>query len=517
MRRFLLPLLLSVSIAAGGCTQQSPADGVPVPPDGEVVVIGSFDWSVPERFGLDADGDGRLDMPNSIEFVLNRSPGTCSTGCADVTALFTVVLDASQVELVDGNARSIPIDGYEWTLVGKDESKLVASESSQAVVELPEGTFAASLEIRGGGQVRELTGEIEVNDILIVSIGDSFASGEGNPEIPGDPPRWADDGLADGSAAELAHDVAHRSSLAGPAQAALQLERSDPHTSVTFLSLAASGASIEDGMLGPGDEAVAGNGQRYTLRPQLEELGEMIGCREGSKACHRTIDALLISAGGNDIGFSFTLGSLIVLDPGLVVNPIYGNLLNNLVADVESQIDDLGSRFADLAVEIQGLDPTSVYLTAYPDPSRFSAGGRLLTCDSVGGDLVAALEIDSDELEMVRERILGPLNEALAAIAAEQGWVFVDDHVEDFSGHGYCGSNPYEVGAYEGNPFPDSVGSSPSPDTRWFRQAADSVAIQGGGGLFSPDRLGTTGTFHPNEFGHQAYKNALLRELGLGS
>jgi FG-GAP-like repeat len=42
----------------------------------------------------------------------------------------------------------------------------------------------------------------------------------------------------------------HRSANAGPAQAALEIERSDPHTSVTFLSYACSGASITEGLVG---------------------------------------------------------------------------------------------------------------------------------------------------------------------------------------------------------------------------------------------------------------------------
>jgi hypothetical protein len=517
VKRYLLPQLVLLSVLAIGCTQQTPSEIAPVPSDGDLTVVGSFDWSVSDRFGLDSDDDGRLDMPNTVEYVLNLDPGSCADGCAEITPTFPVVLDASQVELVDTNSRSVPIDGYEWTLDGAGEVKLVAGESPQVVVELPEGSYATSLEIRGGGQIHTLVGAIEVSDILVAVIGDSFASGEGNPEIPGDPARWADDGLGDGSAQELAHDAAHRSSLAGPAQAALQLERSNPHSSVTFLFLAASGASIEEGMLGPGAMVATGDGERLALRPQIEELGELVGCGPGIKECQRSIDALLISAGGNDIGFSFTLGSLIVLDPGLVVNPIYTNLLDNLLAEVESQIDDLPIRFGDLAAEIDRLDPVDVYLMAYPNSSRVAAGGRVITCESVGGDLVFGLEIDRDELDVVTERILEPLNTSLESIAGDQGWMYVDDHVTAFSGHGYCGSDPYGGGAYAGSPFPDAVSLSSTADARWFRQSGDSVAIQGGGGVFSVDRLGTTGTFHPNEFGHQAYKDALLGALGYGS
>ena len=54
-----------------------------------------------------------------------------------------------------------------------------------------------------------------------------------------------------------------------------------------------------------------------------------------------------------------------------------------------------------------------------------------------------------------------------------------------------------------------------APGVRWFRTADESAAIQGGsGGFFRPERLATNGTFHPNEYGHQGYRNALLAVLG---
>lgn len=507
--------LAVLALAVVACTQQSRPDTVTIPPGAEVSVVGSFDWSVPDRFGLDGDGDGRLDVPNSLEYVLNLEAGSCASGCADVVPVFNVELDASEVSLVASDVE-VPIDGYEWTLEGNGDIKVVASESAQAVVELPEGSYDTRLEIRGGGRVHTVAGIVEVSDLLIVSVGDSFASGEGNPELPGDPARWADDGLEDGSPQEVAHDMAHRSSLAGPVQAALAIERSDPHTSVTFLFLAASGASIEEGLLGSGAEIVGSDGQRRSLRPQLELLADLVGCRDEVKTCQRQIDSLLISAGGNDIGFSFTLGSLIVLDPLLAINPIYETLLNNLVTDVESQIAQLPLLFNAVTAAVAELNPGQVYLTAYPDSSRVAEGGRLTACDSVGNDLISGLEIDREELELVMERILLPLNATLESVASEAGWVFVDDHLAAFSGHGYCGSDPYKGGAFAGSPFPDPVMPNSDPGSRWFRQAGDSVSIQGGGGAFSPERLGTTGTFHPNEFGHHAYKEALLQALGTG-
>ena len=53
------------------------------------------------------------------------------------------------------------------------------------------------------------------------------------------------------AAAEAAHAAAHRSTAAWPALAALALERADPATSVTFVSVAASRLGSRPALLGP--------------------------------------------------------------------------------------------------------------------------------------------------------------------------------------------------------------------------------------------------------------------------
>ncbi len=464
---------------------------------------------MPDRFGLDLDSDGRPDVPNTPAYALNLEPGSCSPTCDGADAVFTVVLDASGVSLLDGATAVVPIDGYEWAIDNGEDVTTITTESSQAVVELPEGSYQVSLALRGDGQTYTLTEEVVVDDILIVSLGDSFASGEGNPEVPGRPPQWADDGSDGVSPQALDHDAAHRSTIAWPAQVALAVEQADRRSSVSFLFLAASGASIEEGMVGEGDPADTTDGGSRTLRAQVDELSELLGCDE--EGCRRTIDALLISAGGNDISFSFTLGSLIVLDPSLVVSPIYRNLLDNLLEEIDSQISGLPEAFAKLGEALDDFDVERVYLTAYPDQSSVARGGRLLTCDEVGADLFPGLEVDRNELEVVQERLHAPLNETLRDIASSNGWTFVDEHLAEFAGHGYCGTDPYGGASYAGNPYPDPVARGDDAGVRWFRQSAESAAIQGGGGgVFSPERLATDGTFHPNEFGHRAYRDAVL-------
>ncbi len=91
----------------------------------------------------------------------------------------------------------------------------------------------------------------------------------------------------------------HRSLASGQAQAARQIEDDDPRTSVTFIHLACSGAKIEEGLL----EGYRGirptrkeEKDKALLDAQVDEFKETVGDRE--------VDAVLISIGGNDVGFA---------------------------------------------------------------------------------------------------------------------------------------------------------------------------------------------------------------------
>ncbi|MEL7056138.1 MAG: hypothetical protein AAGL09_07395 [Pseudomonadota bacterium] len=104
------------------------------------------------------------------------------------------------------------------------------------------------------------------------------------------------------------HHHAHRSSATGSSQLALHLEHHDPKSSVTYVNLAASGATMTAGVLGPyrgvyelkfdgsmGDFIPEHDGAPG-LKPQIAELSEMIGDRQ--------VDHVYLSVGGNDAGFA---------------------------------------------------------------------------------------------------------------------------------------------------------------------------------------------------------------------
>jgi len=222
-----------------------------------------------------------------------------------------------------------------------------------------QGDYSVTLTVTGAvSPPATLIQKVSVKDILIVSLGDSYASGEGNPDTPmmlcnntvvvslndlkaclkteytqvescisnlgigldtdfvtqllkciqsslsiqHSPPSWQD-------------ARCHRSAKAGPALAAKMIEDSNPHNSVTFLSLACSGASIATGLLAPYEGRDPKGGMAYApplvngkLPPQVGEVARLLcpvsldqngRCPQGG----RKIDALTISAGGNDVDF----------------------------------------------------------------------------------------------------------------------------------------------------------------------------------------------------------------------
>jgi hypothetical protein len=192
------------------------------------------------------------------------------------------------------------------------------------------GTYTVGLRVSfADGRFGERTVAVEFQDWFVVSLGDSSASGEGNPDEWGsvdvlsrgvcdnptlgaavrevkpamnNPVRWSEQG-------------AHRSIQSGPALAALSLQRNTGYTfrqpatqvnwisldKITFATFARSGAGIIVGLVDN-----QGGASDYIGAGQIEE------CRRA--AAGRKIDALMINIGGNDAHFSGVLTDLVKND-----------------------------------------------------------------------------------------------------------------------------------------------------------------------------------------------------------
>jgi lysophospholipase L1-like esterase len=505
-----------------------------------------FEWSMVDRYGIDTDLDGLVDMPNTAAYVHGTVPPRCDPTCPE--AVFQVALEAHIGESTVGSA--IPFIDYSWHL--QPETGPVRDyvlHVPRLIVELPEGrtrvTLQVSLTVPFGSFGVVTHGTIDVEDILVVAIGDSYASGEGNPELhrgqTGGEPRWGDG--SGSTATEADHAQARRSSLAWPSQVAMDLEHSDPRTSVTFVSVAASSASVGRGLLGPQNTRLP--------ESQVPRVADLVGDRQ--------IDLLLVSIGGNDIGFSLLIAGLVDADPWL--DPVcYETDLRNVwdaVGDGQwnrvsrikwhitnpfdircrsvrvnkgatlAGLDGLPGELDRLAAAIEAdLHPTRVLIMEYPDPTGFSTGTTTEICDEIVGDAapLGLHEISTEEQRLAGIEVLDPLNALIREAAQRHGWDYAAGSAASFAdGHGYCAEWPdYGYPMEFGHRLPFLRDRLDYPDAwyrnggldgtqrlegpvSWYRTAGQSVALQG------PDsRVDTTGTMHPNELGHRAMADLVL-------
>jgi hypothetical protein len=543
-------------------------------------LVVSINWTMPDRFGRDANGNGLPDLPNTPSYV----NGDAGPGGAP---RFSVDLDLKVAEPA-GTRRPVSIESASWTVRAFGCTPRVGitcpgvtAEGQSPDVALPEGVYDASVTFSGrtSGPLRRVvsgraTQRIRVEDFLIVSIGDSYASGEGNPEQvrrskQGDCDRqlvfWADSGTVGeqtatphlacgygagvvGAAKSLAttrvgrdHVRSHRSTLSASAQAALGIERSDIRSSVTFVSVAASGATINKGLVEPykGVENEPDSAWMTAMPPQLDQVASLVG--------NRTIDALTVSIGGNDIGFGNVVTALILADDEddrrLILGAVKTGNWNLVDASIDRMglasyanipgggLDGLPLLYEKLATEIRAkLRPHRVYITEYPDPTKWvSRNGIRHYCDKMlgaiarfQGKILGNAHIDEAESKWAYEKVLVPLNYWGRVAALRYGWKQVAGIAGSFgNGHGMCAARPYDPAAYSGNPYPLSVSPSTAPDFRWLRVGRESQTIQGPPEAWpSPfqhlftDRKSSTGTLHPNELGHRAIMERLLESIG---
>jgi hypothetical protein len=361
-------------------------------------------WSMVPQIALDPMHGNAPDLPNTPAYV--NPPGG-----------YPVVLDAS---------RSVGIRGattFAWTITNSAGQSTYAS-GKKPTVSLPQGPYTVELTatgLRGTKRPQSATVNIQVKDVLIVSIGDSYASGEGNPVVPSmTDPQWA---YSPDAAMNTENANAHRSTISGPAQFALKLQEARPHEAVTFVSVANSGASIPVGVLGPMPSIGDANDQLPAEFPELEQL---IGTRH--------IDVLTVSVGADDIGFS-------IIAEDLVENTLSGSpTVPSILSQFNTSLAALPQHFAALAQAIQSLNPGQVLLTGYPDITR-DQNGKVAAIISPGGITL----ISQPDAQIASQQIIPPLNAAVAAAATAYNWTLVRGINADFLKHGYPSTTPWIV------------------------------------------------------------------------
>jgi hypothetical protein len=373
-----------------------------------------LDWTAVDRL-VDRDGDGTVDG--------------WQTAAQAASAVPAVRVSLSGAGRCDGDLI--------WKL---DDGELTPNRIRGCVFEFPaeEGSHELLVDVDG----EELpTQEIEVRDHLVVSIGDSVASGEGNPDAGGlAAPTWR------------LEPRCHRSMRSGAAQATVALDRGNPTASVTFVPLGCSGATIDRGLLGEyaGIEPDADLG---TLRPQVAELGEL--------ARERDVDAVLLSVGANDIRFSRLVQFCIKVDD-CSRKPFGG--AESAAKFVEDGLRSLREKYDELGARLREHVPDDrVVAVEYFDPLRDVGGGP---CERV------LFGIDREEAAWAETNVLGALNGVLRDAAVDNHWRLVTGVAKVFRDHGICAAG----------------------EAAWVRKLDESFSRQ----------ADLNGTLHPNGRGHLA-------------
>jgi len=287
--------------------------------------------------------------------------------------------------------------------------------------------------------------QLDVRDHLVVSIGDSVASGEGNPDGAG--PSWLE-------------RRCHRSLRSGAAVAARAVELGDRHSVITLVPLACSGATIDRGLLGAYG-GIEEDPRRGPLEPQVDvALG-----------LERPIEALLLSVGANDVHFGalvrFCSATRNCADRRF--DPRHpGGESDDVAAPTAAQVtqgslEQLARGYDALARRLAGrVEPQRVIAVEYFDPLRDAQGA---ICEH------ALPGVSLDEARWAEANVLAPLNAELRAAAARHGWRIVGGVTEAFRRHGICAGT-----------------------RAWIRRPVESALGQ----------LALSGTLHPNGDGHVA-------------
>ena len=409
-------------------------------------------------------------------------------------------------------------------------------------------TTIASVDVSSGGNDAPLhdSTQIAVRDILIAGLGDSIASGEGNPDRP---VALADDGFcfrsylegstgqyyrpsrkgykgaracesATGSnelyawqkfGAQWFNAACHRSLYSYQTRAALALAIQYTHIAVTYLPLACSGATIDDGLLGslPARECLVTKTAMNcagTVGSQVGELKEALAAAQRRQP-DRQLDLLFLSIGANDINFSGLVADVIV-DSATERTLFQRSGMIGSVEDSRSTLmRKLPQNFQRLRTALKPLvggDLSRVIFVSYANPTL--AGGAPCPGGVAGFDIHPAFNAAPERLaktsHFVQSEFLPQLKNIVLCAGGticsgpRDAMTFVDQHQIAFQNHGFCAraatapaidqqcisaqgkSFNTDIVTAASNPLTCGQGASKFraylPRARWIRDADDS-------------------------------------------
>jgi hypothetical protein len=392
-------------------------------------------------------------------------------------------------------------DRWKWTVTPPAGAKVLTKPAigcSPHMIVSDLGTYLVRAENLSTGDLLPRSGpqKVVAKDWLIVGVGDSNGSGEGNPSF---------------QVRRCARGV-----TSYQYQTAEYIEEQDDHASVTFVFASCSGASVAHLYKTPYRGTV--KNERVPLSPQLDQVARIIATRQGvpgepQSGEGRKVDALLVSIGVNDLAFGPVLSTCVKVGlaqvvPGVVnadcfdfpvrttfdarngVNeltitsagdPTLRDAVAGFQADLPGRYKALRAAFArsPLSPGVGGLGLTDMdraFFTQYPD---FSSSDAIVPCDTTAAAAVPKWR-PATWAWLQEQSVL--LNQNVKRGAASIGARTAEIPTELWQRHGYCATES------------------------WFVPVGEAVL-----------KDDITGPFHPNVTGHtieaQFNSRAVCREL----
>ena len=444
-----------------------------------------------------------------------------------------VLAQISDPELNEGDCDWAILNG-----VGEEAHVHVGCGGTAALdIPYPRG---ARVSVRANGVVIGET-DIKVEDLLIVGIGDSIGSGEGNPDQPAEfsRERAVDYGVAPGGIKLIGYpariggwkdigdrafldagprwlsQACHRSLYAYSTRAAIQLGLENPHRAITYANFACAGAEIVYGLM------VAYKGTEWAPdqpdKPQISAVARLqCGATEPTETSYqntyslsglvpeldnidlatcprehvRPIDLLMVSVGGNDVGFARLVANTVLANKGTL------RKLGGWMGEVEQPAElinllpvlDLRYKALNRALhghlQIPWNESDRILLTAYPVMTLQDNGRDACPGGQSGMTVFPEFTLDG-ELAKADESAGERLDRTMRASAKAYGWTYVERHRAEFAGHGICAGE--EAGAADPaddariprmvdgvwSPYNPGDFRPYTPRRRWFRTPND--------------------------------------------
>jgi hypothetical protein len=350
-------------------------------------------------------------------------------------------------------------------------------------------TVAVAAQSESGRSLQANT-SVETRDVLIVGLGDSTASGEGNPivpvalndngfcfrrvagtdrqrfflpgrakanvvadcPLPGDVPDQRD--AWEAANAQWMFAPCHLSLYSYQARAALALAIENPSLSVTYYPMGCTGATIREGLLGSqkARERPKRNGtpSSATVSGQIEQLAAYL--RTGQSNA-RPADLIFLTVGGNDLDFSGLVADILLVD-SRERRILERQKLISTPADARRKFGALADNFKALRRSLARFTDGKLERVIYVNYGNLAMheGNRVCPASRRGFDAHPAFAINGDKLEatarFVEDEFLPTLKKQ--ATCGDGGgcqdperdrMTYVDEHRAGFLRHGFCAAD----------------------------------------------------------------------------